>query len=56
MMLAHMLRRHFDLPGVIVVHHVLEDTPTSLRVQIERRCGTHVYFERYTVASPSNFS
>ena len=32
----------------IVVHHVLEDTPTRLYVQIERRAvyGSKIYFER----------
>jgi hypothetical protein len=32
----------------IVVHHVLEDTPTRLYLQIERRAayGSRIYFER----------
>lgn len=41
-------RLYNDTMDQIVVHHVLEDTPTRLYLQIERRMvyGGKIYFER----------
>ena len=37
-----------DTMDQIIVHHVLEDTPTRLYLQIERRMvyGSKIYFDR----------
>ena len=44
-----LLIQRYQKDEVIVVHHVLEDTPTRLHLQVERRYNNTVTFERITI-------
>ena len=48
--LAALIRKEFLIPDdwVLVIHHVIMDTPTKLSVQAELRADGKITFPRFT--------